>query len=330
MKKQTLFLALLLALALAGRGQYESFFGNESWEYHVAYIYTCYTNDYNPSALGGCTSTVFFEFNRNNTESISNNLYYKVLNYIYSPFDIYHTYLREDTITGRLYARYSTNEEEDEYLICDMSLAEGDTFVVPGGLFYWYLIHANPNNYDLSEENKTFIVDSIRFLIGRKVIFLSEIDGVYDDGLFSPYTQQNYNISYRFMEGVGPMFGIHPPISELYLGALLCLHKDDSLYYMTHEDLGCWQKLSDVPNRKKPHLRIYPNPAGQYVSIESVSGEELSGTVIIRDVVGRVCRQQPVSGVKTVIPVAALPKGIYLLTYMDEQNNLLTQKIVKE
>ena len=31
MKKQALTLALLLALALAGRGQYESFFGNRSW-----------------------------------------------------------------------------------------------------------------------------------------------------------------------------------------------------------------------------------------------------------------------------------------------------------
>ena len=320
MKKQVLTLAFLLALALAGRGQYESFFGNESWEYNIDYLMTCYTNDYDPNNIFGvCCETISFEYNKQDTISIGGCFYFKNTGCL-TP----NTFLREDTANGRLYARYSTDISEDEYLLCDMSLLEGDTFVLRNGAEDWIYF-----------EDKTMVVDSIGYPMGKKVIYLTLLDsGSYREDFFFESSAYNYmaeyNISLRFMEGVGPMYGIHPPISEPYLGALLCLHKDDSLYYMTHETLGCDQFGAGITIREKPLLRIYPNPSSQYVIVESVSGEELSGKVFIRDIVGRVCCQQNVSGQLVHIPVESLPQGVYILTYMDEQNNITTRKFVKE
>ena len=320
MKKQALTLALLLALALAGRGQYESFFGNVSWEYNVDYLQTCYTNDYDPNNIFGvCCATISFEYNKQDTISIGGCFYFKN-----TAWWATETFLREDTANGRLYARYSTDVTKDEYLLCDMSLLEGDTFVLRNGA-----------EDRIHFEDKTMVVDSIGYPMGKKVIYMTLLDlGSYYEDFFFESSAYNYmaeyNISLRFMEGVGPMYGIHPPLSEPYLGALLCLHKDDSLYYMTHENLGCSQFGAGVTIREKPLLRICPNPASQYVIVESVSGEELSGKVIVRDIVGRVCRQQNVSGQLVHIPVESLPQGIYLLTYMDEQNNITTRKFVKE
>ena len=320
MKKQSLTLALLLALALAGRGQYESFFGNESWEYNIDYLQTCYTNDYDPNNIFGvCCETISFEYNKQDTISIGGCFYFKN-----TAWWATETFLREDTANGRLYARYSTDISEDEYLLCDMSLLEGDTFVLRNGAEDWIYF-----------EDKTMVVDSIGYPMGKKVIYMTLLDlGSYREDFFFHPSAYNYmaeyNISLRFMEGVGPMYGIHPPLSEPYLGALLCLHKDDSLYYMTHESLGCYQQGADVQSRSKPQIRIYPNPATQDITIESDMGEELSGKVIVRDIVGRVCHQQNVSGQVVHISVESLPKGVYLLTYMDDKNNITTRKFVKE
>jgi len=318
MKKQALTLALLLALALAGRGQYESFFGNESWEYNVVYYYTCYTSDYIPDALGPCTKTVPFKFNRGDTFYIGNNQYY-FFHLDYHP----QIFLREDTVNGRLYARYSSNEEDEEYLICDMSLTEGDTFV----LYNWAL-----HDYYYFNWDKIFIVDSVRYPMGKKVIYFSWINAGGSEGLY--HNNSSYNITMRFMEGVGPIYGVCPPFvipfcAEPYFGALLCLHKDDTLCYMTHETLGCDQTCANVQSRSNPQIRIYLNPATQYITIESDMGEELSGKVIIRDVVGRVWWQQNVSGQIVHIPVAVLPKGVYLITLFNKKQNTLTKKIVK-
>lgn len=316
MKKIITILVLLCAL-LPVRAQYESFFGQESWEYAAAYPVTCYTDEYDPDALGACTETFNFSFSNGDTMCIGDNTYYSHQGYI-------SILLREDTVNGRLFARYSTDETEDEYLLCDLSLSVGDTFVLPSGSVHW----------GYYEQDMIMVVDSIGYPSGRKVIYLTLLVGDCSHfyGGYAPYMTSEFNISLRFMEGVGPMYGVCPPnyYGMENTGALLCLYKDNNLYYMTHETLGCFQSMCDVPLYPESSLQIYPNPTSNQVTLEFITEEEVSGTAIVRDLVGRVCCQFLVNGKKTALDVSALPQGVYMLTFIDQQNRKITKKIVKQ
>ena len=306
--------AAIMSVISPAQAQYESFFGQESWEYATAYHVTCYTDDYDPNALGACTETFLFSFNHDDTLNIGGNTYYSNCHY----FSIF---LREDIVNGRLYARYSTDETEDDYLLCDLSLSVGDTFVLP----HWGL-------YGI---DFMMVVDSIRYPSGRKVIYLSLQNCSYSpfyDAYAAPYMMSEFNISLRFMEGVGPMYGIYPPLVYWleHTGALLCLNKDDSLYYMTHETLGCYQCTADISLYPESSLQIYPNPTNDQVTLEFITEEEVSGTAIVRDMVGRVCRQFSINDKKTTLELSSLPQGAYMLTFIDQQNRKITKTIVKQ
>ena len=316
MKKIITLFALLCALVPA-RAQYESFFGRESWRYNIDYcVTTCYMDGYNPDAFYFCNETYICSFNHGDTVRIGDDNYYKE--------DFFHlpVFLREDTMNGRLYARYSTNEAKDEYLLCDLSLSVGDTFVLPDGSADWGFYG-----------DRTMVVDSVGYTSGKKVIYLSlcndNYEIFYSEGHINP---ADFNISLRFMEGVGSIYGIVPPsfFYEKYLGLLLCIHKDDSLYYMTHETLGCEQYNAEVPLYPESSLQVYPNPTNNQVTLEFITEEEVSGIVIVRDIVGRVCRQFSVNDKKTALDLSSLPQGVYMLTFIDQQNRKITKKIVKQ
>lgn len=314
-----LALAAVLLAASPARGQYESFFGRESWEYHIDYLMTCYMDDYDPNVFNACCETYSFDFHRDDTLRIGDNVYYhKALHYYY----LDDVFLREDTVTGRLYGRYDT--EGEEYLLCDMTLSVGDTFVLPDGSAQW-----NPHDYMM-------LVDSVSYTNGRKVIHLSIIDCDYEpfyDAESAPYMMSEYNISLRFMEGIGPIFGICPTSAfslERTFGLLLCMHKDDTLCYMTHETLGCSQHGAGVPLYPQDYLQVYPNPVQGVVSLEFFTEEEIVGTVTVRDLVGRVCRQFTVTDKKLSLDISYLQPGVYMLTFTDEKNGVVTKKIVKQ
>ncbi len=314
MKKMITFIAVFCTVSSAF-AQYESFFGRESWEYAIDYLMTCYTDEYDPNVFNTCCSTFSFDFHRDDTVKIGGNTYY------------YHQYpsvfLREDTAAGRLYARYDTNETDDEYLLCDLSLSVGDTFILPDGTAHW-------NWFDYK-----MIVDSVGYTYDKKVIYLSLINCLYEFFYYPDEIQflSTYNISLRFMEGIGPIYGICPTSAvslENVFGLLLCMHKDDTLCYMTHETLGCAQYGADIPQYPQSYLQAYPNPVVGLLTLEFVTEEEVSGTMMIRDMVGRVCRQFSVNDKKTVLDMAALPQGVYMLTFTDRQNRKITKKIVKQ
>ena len=313
-------MAILLA-NLSLQAQYESFFGRESWEYHINYLMTCYTDEYDPNVFNTCCATFPFDFHHDDTVKIGGNTYYY---YQYPDYYFYPSvFLREDTVAGRLYARYGTDETDDEYLLCDLSLSVGDTFILPDGTAHW-------NWFDYK-----MIVDSVSYTYGKKVIYLSLINCGFEFFYYPASAQylSAYNISLRFMEGIGPIYGICPTSAvslEQVFGLLLCMHKDDTLCYMTHETLGCYQSGCDVPQYPQSYLQAYPNPFNGQFTLEFVTEEEVSGTVMVRDIVGRVCRQFPVNDKKTVLDMSALPQGVYSLTFTDRQNRKITKKIVKQ
>ncbi|MBO4504671.1 MAG: T9SS type A sorting domain-containing protein [Bacteroidales bacterium] len=76
-------------------------------------------------------------------------------------------------------------------------------------------------------------------------------------------------------------------------------------------------------------LHLYPNPATQYVTLEMSEGEEMNGSAVITDLLGRVCHQQKAEGTQCRIPVADLPTGMYFLTYQDG-GKTVTKKFLKD
>lgn len=303
--KRIILLAALLVGSFCSHAQYESFFGVHNWSYNIAYYETCYTDEYDPTNLGPCTATEAFEFSKTNTEWLDSVLFFKSQ----------YVFLREDTSLGQLFARYQ--DFDREYLLCDLSLEEGDTFhfVWPWNMFEVYY-HGD------------MLVDSVRYYNGEKTIYLSCVSEY--DACPSDYGIPYYNISLRFMEGIGPMYGFYPPTSETSLGILLCLYKDAALCYMTHEDLGCYQNCSGIEDYPSSLLEIWPNPTKESITLDFSTNTAMEGQVIIRDLSGRICLLQTITGNHTTISLQPLSPGMYLLTYVDGENRKITKKFVKE
>lgn len=317
--------ATLLIAVLPAHAQYMSFFGDSTWEYHQVVVTQPPENylDFppeNPSPLGTYCYTLAYRFNKNqhpyggpSDEYISSPIYTDSLMWYYT------TVISEDTVFGRLY--------DGNTLICDMSLSEGDTFCLAG--------------YDVA--GHYMLVDSVRFVAGRKIIHLSLINHLDDYFFGSIYANQHaeYPLSIRFIEGIGPSYGIYPWASISippagchvnegydYLSHLLCLHKDDSLVYMADERLGCIQNFVGLTHHPDISMNVYPNPATQYVILE-VNMEEMNGLVVITDMLGRQCLQQKVGETSVRISVADLPTGMYFLTYSDGKRKV-TRKLLKQ
>ena len=162
----------------------------------------------------------------------------------------------------------------------------------------------------------------------QKNIFLSLLDHKDDYFFGSDSSSLHQSFSLRFIEGIGATCA-NRPMRDPYLSLLLCVYKDDSLVYLADESLGCDQTCVGLQEYQRTSMNLYPNPASSYIVMDMGTGEELEGNVLITDVMGRVCLQQPVSGSSIRLPVADLPKGMYFLTYTGHGKNL-TRKFVKE
>ena len=375
--KKSLTLALFLLSLLPTHGQYMSFFGDSTWKYQYTLV-TRPPEDYleyppeTPNDLGVYCITRSACFSKDcvfNTNLLPYSPQYYD-QYTSGYYNSCHDHddeiladtwqgfgtLYEDTVQGRLF--------DMGYLICDMSLSEGDTFVHKGTCNAWYVPHLwytgpswDPNLFEIQIDTIRIgmIVDSVRYIAGRKNIFLSLFDH-QDDYFFGTGNQgllAEYNLSIRFIEGIGPTYGLldwecvsHNLYNSHYgitptvfyyldppLGLLQCMYKDDSLVYMAHEGLGCDQTCFGyqvgLQENPQSYLNLYPNPTTQYVVLDMSTGEEMKGLVKILDLLGRVCYQQKAEGAVCRITVSDLPAGMYFLTYTDGKRKV-TRKFMKK
>jgi hypothetical protein len=331
------FAALLLS-TLPAHGQYMSFFGDNTWEYNITYL-TNPPEDYidyppeNPSPLNVYCRTYRFKYSRSAANPESH--YYFPLWHDINSFP-HIVFLHEDTMHGHLFVQSDSPFEGAGTLVCDMSLNEGDTFVLKDPCFY-------PAMYAWGYDtigDRHMIVDSVTYIAGRKTIFLSLIDHLDDYFFGTEYATQHADnpFTIRFIEGVGPTYGSLPGCRDPrygadlypYFGLLLCMYKDDSLLYMADERLGCYQACVGLPEYSPPFImNLYPNPATQYVMLDLSTGEDMNGSVTITDMLGRHRLQQKAEGCRCRIPVAELPAGMYFLTYRDSKRTV-TKKFLKE
>ncbi|HPT52886.1 MAG TPA: T9SS type A sorting domain-containing protein [Bacteroidales bacterium] len=305
MKKNICFAILVFCFACGSvRAQYEPFFKNFPIVYDVATPMTWYTDDYSPDNLGSDVWTFIIGINQNDTIRYGNLLYY------YTNGD-YNALIREDTNNGRIYRYYP--EQDQELLWCDMSLNVGDTFQLP--ITEW-------NHY--SEDGIYLVVDSIAYINGKKVIYFpgNDISHFYNSGVDNPESYfVQFNISLKFIEGIGPTYGPMGFLDmngvEPYLGVLVCVSHQDSLSFMQHPDLGCYQMSANIKDAPNNSFHIYPTPATNHINIVFSETQHPDGDLFIIDMSGRVVHHFSIHQVFSTVNVNHLYNGFYTALYCD-------------
>jgi hypothetical protein len=316
MKRQTHLLKLLFAVltvcgtcSVSAQG-YQSYFGDSSTVYHIFVLRTCYDPD--PGQLG-CGWTPQIHMNRTDTVNINDTIYYiNTRDYSGS------LHLREDTLTGRLYYRYPDSAER---LICDMSMALGDTFTLPEGLYM--------------EEGAVMTVDSISYLNGRKIIHFSPLQVLHGHSAYYPYIADGYyhesfyGLNITFVEGIGPTYGVfgHMSFEKWNLGVMLCVDKDGTQVYMTSPQLGCYQDADAIKEAKLNEMLLYPNPATEELHIELSNDADAGGTLWVIDAVGQVVYRKTALPACETVPVARLSPGLYVVQYQIKNRKFQTKFI---
>ena len=331
-----MFTLLSLLICFSTLAQYESFFGKNSTSYSqfFSYAWANYQTDNSPCFIGdGFTFDSYFT--KEDTVRINDNLYYKT-SYIPNintnapntyqsmiwrddvEFDFY---VREDNITGRLYNFCASRGEE--VLWCDMSLMVGDTFYFPlkdGWGFYYFWGDDGYRNYS--------IVDSIYYINNKKVIsFPFQIATYLETEPY--YLAPSRKLLLKFIEGIGPLFG---PATEKYGNGskeevhytlLLCIHKDDTLTFMTNPIFGC-EQVGYVPvkikENKMHELKLTINLDNTELKVElpdELKNEK--GDIYIFDIIGRVLIKKVFSTNPQIIDISNFKHGAYIANFQSNK-----------
>ena len=189
-------------------------------------------------------------------------------------------YFREEVATGRLY-RYFPIYDEEEVLLCDMSLTVGDTFEYYDG---W--------------EMRQVTVESVSFDNGRKVIH-------FPDSYYGHYLV--------FHEGLFPSFYPIGFIDDFGCDSfLLCEYKNGEQVFENPEYNTCYIDDTSVQEQDLQHVSLYPNPAKETVLIEGAKAAEVQVYNVFGQLVKTVKDSHEIN-------MAGLPQGVYLLRIADTE-----------
>lgn len=214
-----------------------------------------------------------------------------------STFDLY---LREDTVTGKLWCRYP--DEDVDFLIVDMSLSIGDTIVLR-----CYACSAG----DSFREEEYVVLDTTT-----------------TEGFRTIVLKNDFNDRIKFIGGVG--------CSNLFdycryytnIGSdIICCHKDGQLVY--HNNLYSYIEEDCVihsvgieENERNAQVTISPNPCIDWVRIE---GEQIQA-LYLYDTKGICIKSQ--HGENSQLKMSDLPSGYYILQILSN-NQISYRTIIK-
>lgn len=335
--KRFFVFSVFLSVMFSGQAQYMSFFGDSTWKYHITYL-TNQPEDYlnyppesePPTPLNAYCRTMVFRYDKGFFDDSTHH-------YLTTPhggYGLCHS-VYEDTVYGRLYVdSYCWADHPQTYkgiMVCDMSLSEGDTFVLEDNGGYPSQIW----HYDTIGD-RTMIVDSVRYIDGRKNIFLSLIDHQDDYFFGTDYVGQlsNHDFTVRFIEGIGPTYGLLPGrraphgAIDLHpsLGLMLCMYKDGTQVYMADEGLGCEQTCVGVEEHSPSVTTVYPNPTDDLLYIE-LAGAEIAN-ITLYDLQGRIIYSP--NSPNSPINLRNVPAGVYVLRVTGADGREYHRKIVKK
>lgn len=318
--KRVLFIAALILSSLSLLSQtYMPFFADTN-KYNLVHAITS-KNDLTGDPFTGSIATYVYTITKTNQLTFNEKTYY-VVQSSYTPgyLDDEVLIVREDT-TGKIFRYYPSIE--DEILICDMSLNQGDAFQLPT-LGEW----TSMETYYV-EEGYILVVDSVTYEDGRKIIHFPDIDfsigfSFFYIGLFS-----DYNVGLKFIEGIGLTYGPfgYITMSENFLPLLLCSTQNGQLEYMLHDSLGCYQDnhvgIPDVENIK---FTLYPNPSDGFIHLD-LEENCTDYYVEVFNLLGVSVYSTTISESMT-IDLSNNPAGIYFLSLRNKETVLGVKKVI--
>ena len=228
-----------------GMREYQSYFGQETTVWNaVGTYYDCPWENYLIRIAG---DTVVDQQHYKKAEY--SNVYWRG-GYDEQRVPEYDLLLREERTTGRLWGRYA--DEDEDYLIADMSLNIGDTFYMRNG--YDTIAH---------------IVQDTATVDSRRIIVLSTY----------------YGEILRFVEGIGCTDMGYLRNGFSLGGPLVCCHKDGELVYHNplpgFPDDDCIIRAVGIDEVQADAVRVYSR--GGDIVVEGADGE----AVRIFDITGR-------------------------------------------
>lgn len=207
-------------------------------------------------------------------------------------------FLREDTATGKLWCRFQ--DEDDVFIIADMSLSLGDTIWLPNYVGYR---------------------DSVMYTV--QDTFTQ--DGHYTISLIDDFSTR----SIMFIEGVGCSNLFDYLRLHIVESQIVCCHKDGELFYhwdvegLPEEDCVVHAVGTDGCNESRA-VHVWPNPCNDWIYINS---DEHIKTAKIHDLTGRLLLDK--INCLDKVSLKDLPQGVYLL-YVETSHSESVITIIKQ
>lgn len=291
MKKELLFGIALWGVSLVSHGQdtnaYQSFFGQEST------VWNGVTESYDTDLENHVLQVAY--------DTVLDGKEYKKIRYSHNGYQTprYDFFLREDTTTGRLWCRYA--DEDEDFIIADMSLSVGDSIYLHNKTLRMPGIHLE-------------IVQRVDTIDSKKIITLNG-DGFYRTPIF--------------IEGVGCSNLLDYTRYDFNIGSeIICCHKDDSLVYhntrYANREEGCVIKHVGIGEiEEDARVSVFPNPCSNWVIVDGGGVESIQ----IYNLQG--CLIKTSTGRQKHIDVSMLPNGAYFLNIITN-GSIVYKKIIKQ
>ena len=327
--KAKLIVFLCLFLSALNAQPFKSYFGKEYSKWYILYDGKVCPNTFNYLTCANRTATIdsktyklLFEIYETLNDTI-NSVPANTLSY---------QYLREDSVSGRLYYRYMINSDygtlySPEILVSDMSLHVGDSIllkVTDANLSLW-------DNLKLSTyDNKYYaMVDSVFFKDGLKHVRTSTLFNTQYGNMF-----EEPKTALTFIEGIGSNLS---PILDYYNGLaylsdiwkLICNVKDNNTTHFNASgvcklrELICDVGVIEVEDNHKFSLTLLDG------SINIKFTSLFSGSVRLIQSTGMVVYETPVvSLTEHTINAQNLQSGVYILQTMSINGMITTRKLI--
>lgn len=224
-------------------------------------------------------------------------------------------FLREDTLTKKVYRYVKNSPSRTEELLYDFSLMPGDTFLI--------------NNGEMVLDSITDYVDNRLDCFGAEPEF-----GIDSLKVFYFNSTNTASLNTIWIEGIGSLTGILDPDFSWVGGfsgvTLLCHNKGSGenvffYNYCNAFDDPCDLVVATQEPAHKWNIQIYPNPVKEQLFIQLP--EPLTGSTIkIYSLQGK----EALVTTDVSIDMAAFPQGIYIIAVFQEGQLVGSHKVVRE
>jgi mRNA-degrading endonuclease RelE of RelBE toxin-antitoxin system len=267
-------------------------------------------------AFCGVDNAFDIEYSITGTEIINNHEYFRFDADNLIGYPPYSFFLREDTLSGKLWV-YDEIEER-EWLAIDMGLELNDSFLLSSRYANYY-------------DTITF-VDSIFYdNEGHKHLR-------FNLSCFNFALSPNYN-KLEFIEGIGTNFGLGyqviNSIDDFYQEILLCAFKDDEKIYSHNSESGDSCKLIingvGIENIYQSGLKVWPNPCQKTVNVNPPFGYFGYGTILIRDIAGKLVYSKSIQCFEfgIIIDMSLFKPGKYIIETKLNNCKIYQNKLIR-